>query len=146
MSIKDTCPDAGLPRKSCSSVNAILSALSPSHNVSLIGNCIDSHEFTWNTKLLIRKDIRFTSEPKNTLTCSPQLNNVEEQEGGWGWIQIIIPRYEFEVVGARVSQRVIFFKVSQLLCNHRIAAINKHKLALLYYCLMNFFLNFCTSH
>ena len=53
---KVTCPDAGLPFKHCSSVYAILSALFPGQNVSLIGNSINSHEFTGNT-ILSKKDI-----------------------------------------------------------------------------------------
>ena len=50
-SIKDTCPDAGLSFKGCGSIYAIPSALFPGHNVSLIGNCINSHEFARDTKL-----------------------------------------------------------------------------------------------
>lgn len=56
MIIKVTCPEAGLPFKHCSSVYAILSALFPGQNVSLIGNSINSHEFTGNT-ILSKKDI-----------------------------------------------------------------------------------------
>ena len=52
---KVTCPDAGLPFKHCSSVYAIPSALFPGQNVSLIGNSINSHEFTGNT-ILLKKD------------------------------------------------------------------------------------------
>ena len=54
--LKVTCPDAGLPSKHCSSVYAILSALFPGQNVSLIGNSINSHEFTGNT-ILLKEDI-----------------------------------------------------------------------------------------
>ena len=47
-----TCPDAGLTFEGSSSVYAISSAVFPSHNVSLVLNCINSHEFTCDTKLL----------------------------------------------------------------------------------------------
>ena len=56
MILKVTCPDAGLPSKHSSSVYAVLSALFPGQNVSLISNSINSHEFTGNT-ILLKKDI-----------------------------------------------------------------------------------------
>ena len=51
MRLKVTCPDASLSFKSLVSVYAVLSAFLPSHNVSLVSNCINSHEFTGDAKL-----------------------------------------------------------------------------------------------
>lgn len=68
MILKVTCPDAGLPFKHGSSVYAIPSALFPGQNVSLVGNSINSHEFTGNTILLKKDRVSPASHQDHTYT------------------------------------------------------------------------------
>lgn len=67
-----TCPDAGLPFKHSSSVYAIPSAFFPGQNVSFVGNCINSHEFTGNA-ILLKKD-RVSLASHQDPTCTPSIS------------------------------------------------------------------------